>query len=104
MEKVLFREVFDAGSFDDDVSMTPFGGPHRSLVMRLMDDYLLVTTDQKIALRFLDRMLRGLPEKGVQVDPLKTVLSFESPEHVERFGVKVDTSGDGYGWEGGLVM
>ncbi|TAQ91363.1 hypothetical protein B7494_g281 [Chlorociboria aeruginascens] len=48
-----------------------------SLLLRLMDDFLLITTDRIHAKRFLQIMHNGLPEYGVRVNPDKTLVNFE---------------------------
>jgi len=48
-----------------------------SLLLRLVDDFLLVTTDRQHAKKFLQVMHDGLPEYGVTVNPAKTLVNFE---------------------------
>lgn len=48
-----------------------------SLLLRLVDDFLLVTTDRQNAKEFLQVMHDGLPEYGVKVNPAKTLVNFE---------------------------
>lgn len=48
-----------------------------SLLLRLIDDFLLITTDQNHAKRFLQEMHDGLPDYGVTVNPEKTLTNFE---------------------------
>jgi len=48
-----------------------------SLLLRLVDDFLLVTTDRHHAKQFLQIMHDGLPEYGVTVNPAKTLVNFE---------------------------
>jgi len=47
------------------------------LLLRLVDDFLLVTTDRQHAKKFLQVMHDGLPEYGVTVNPAKTLVNFE---------------------------
>ena len=47
------------------------------LLLRLIDDFLLITFDQVKAERFLDVMHKGVPEYGVQVSPEKTLVNFD---------------------------
>lgn len=49
-----------------------------SLLMRLVDDFLLITTNEKHAKRFLGIMHRGVEEYGVQVNPTKSVVNFKT--------------------------
>lgn len=51
--------------------------PESSLLLRLIDDFLLITTDSQHAKRFLQIMHDGLPEYGVSVGPDKTLVNFE---------------------------
>ncbi|KAM0667452.1 hypothetical protein ACQRIU_003317 [Beauveria bassiana] len=48
----------------------------RSLLLRLIDDFLLITTDKKKAQRFAEVLHRGVPEYGVQVSPKKSLANF----------------------------
>lgn len=56
-----------------------------SLLLRQIDDFLLVTIDRLHAKRFLQTMHDGLPAYGVQVHPDKTLANFE----VEINGKKI---------------
>lgn len=47
------------------------------LLLRLIDDFLLITLDKAKAVRFIDTMHRGVPEYGVSVNPAKTLTSFD---------------------------
>jgi len=47
------------------------------LLLRLTDDFLLITTDREKAARFVQVMVRGVPEYGVTVSPGKSLVSFE---------------------------
>jgi telomerase reverse transcriptase len=49
-----------------------------SLLMRLTDDFLLVTTNKNHARRFLQVMHDGVPRYGVRVNPEKTLVNFEA--------------------------
>lgn len=46
------------------------------LLLRLIDDFLLITTDQRKAARFVTSMQKGLPDYGVVVSPAKTLVNF----------------------------
>ena len=46
------------------------------LLMRLTDDFLLITLDKSKAIRFVETMLRGVPEYGVEVNHKKTLINF----------------------------
>jgi telomerase reverse transcriptase len=47
------------------------------LLLRLIDDFLLITTDRGKARRFVEVMHRGVPEYGVTVNPGKSLVNFE---------------------------
>ena len=53
------------------------GGQGDYLLLRLIDDFLLVTTDVRKASRFVVTMHHGVPEYGVAVNPRKTLVNFE---------------------------
>ena len=48
-----------------------------SLLLRLIDDFLLITTERSHAKQFLQIMHNGLPTYGVRVNPDKTLVNFE---------------------------
>ncbi len=48
-----------------------------SLLLRLIDDFLLITTERSHAKKFLQVMHDGLPSYGVRVNPDKTLVNFE---------------------------
>lgn len=50
----------------------------QSILLRLVDDFLLITTNEKHAKRFLGIMHAGVKEYGVQVNPSKSVVNFET--------------------------
>lgn len=49
-----------------------------SLLLRLIDDFLLITTDGSYAKKFLQIMHDGVPAYGVLVNPDKTLVNFEA--------------------------
>lgn len=48
-----------------------------AVLMRLIDDYLLITTDKDLATRFLQTMLVGNPDYGMSVSAGKTLVNFD---------------------------
>ena len=48
-----------------------------SLLLRLIDDFLLITTERKQARRFLQVMHDGVEKYGVQINPAKSLVNFE---------------------------
>lgn len=51
-------------------------GGSGSVLLRLTDDFLLITTDRRKAQRFATVLHRGVPEYGVQVSPKKSLANF----------------------------
>lgn len=61
-----------------------------SVLFRLVDDFLLITTEKRLALQFLEVMLNGSPEYGITVNADKSLVNFEAtingcriPRHAE---------------------
>ncbi|KAJ5492091.1 Telomere reverse transcriptase [Penicillium expansum] len=52
--------------------------PENSLLLRLVDDFLLITPDAAVAMHFLEVMIRGQPAYGVQVNPAKSMTNFSA--------------------------
>lgn len=60
-----------------------------SLLLRLTDDFLLITLDKEKAIRFVETMHQGFPEYGVEVGHDKTLVNFDmrvEGESVQKFG------------------
>ena len=49
-----------------------------TILLRLIDDFLLITLDADIAMRFLQVMMDGQPEYGISVNPSKSLVNFEA--------------------------
>lgn len=47
------------------------------ILLRLIDDFLLITTDRNHAIRFLQVMHDGIEQYGVKVNPAKSLVNFE---------------------------
>lgn len=47
------------------------------LLLRLIDDFLLITTSRPKAIRFVKTMQAGIPDYGVTVNPAKTLVNFD---------------------------
>lgn len=47
------------------------------LLLRLIDDFLLITLDMSKAVRFVETMHAGMPDYGVEVSPAKTLVNFD---------------------------
>ncbi|CCU74861.1 telomerase reverse transcriptase [Blumeria hordei DH14] len=65
--------------FYADIESTVFSflRPEESLLLRLIDDFLLITTNASHAKRFIQTMHEGLPSYGVSVNPRKTLVNFQ---------------------------
>lgn len=62
---------------DLEIHVLPFLDCEDCLLLRLIDDFLLITTDRRKAARFVETMHRGVPEYGVTVNPRKTLVNFD---------------------------
>lgn len=62
---------------DFELQALPFLDKSRSLLLRLIDDFLLITTDQSQANQFLDVMYRGDARYGLAVRRDKTLVNFD---------------------------
>ncbi|RDA96012.1 hypothetical protein CP533_5880, partial [Ophiocordyceps camponoti-saundersi (nom. inval.)] len=71
------------------------------LLMRLIDDFLLITLDQSKAVQFLRTMHRGLPDYGVSVSREKTLVNFETT--VDDMVVPRLSEGSGFPYCGLLI-
>lgn len=60
------------------------------LLMRLIDDFLLITTDKGKAEEFVQIMHGGLPEYGMEVNPKKTLVNFSMTIGEEPIGRVTD--------------
>ncbi|KAK6538129.1 hypothetical protein TWF694_011011 [Orbilia ellipsospora] len=73
----------------------PFTSAKTGLLMRLIDDFLFVTTNREHAKRFSDAMHAGFPDYGVVVKLEKSLVNFEA----EFEGKKIErVLGDGGGF------
>lgn len=73
------------------------------LLMRLVDDFLYVTTDLDKALRFVTRMHQGFPEYGCSVNPLKSLVNFEVSVEADGTSLKRVNDNSGFPWCGMLI-
>lgn len=48
-----------------------------TLLMRLIDDFLLITTNKQKAKKFVEIMHKGFPEYGVTISPHKSLVNFD---------------------------
>ena len=49
----------------------------QSLLLRLIDDFLLITTDKDVATRFVHTMHAGIPEYGLKIKHQKSLVNFD---------------------------
>jgi len=91
------------------------GNKEEMLLMRLVDDFLFLTTSQEKATLFLSKMLGGFPEYGCHIGTKKTALNFDFVhQHLDdsnngssavlKRNLYIDPSGNGHiRWCGLLI-
>lgn len=86
---------------DLEVHNLDFVAESDCLLLRLIDDFLLITLNKSKAVKFVETMHRGLPDYGVDVSTKKTLVNFdmEVPEGTVR---RID-SRDGFPYCGTLI-
>ena len=67
------NDVEPEASSSDDRGKRPYVG----LLLRMIDDFFYVTSDEAAACRFVNAMLDGRPDYGCRANPDKVQLSFE---------------------------
>ncbi|XP_065139998.1 telomerase reverse transcriptase [Paramisgurnus dabryanus] len=72
-------------------------------LMRLVDDFLLITPHLNKATEFLTTLLAGVPEYGCKINPQKVAVNFPVCEEWERSGVTVFPSYCLFPWCGLLL-
>ena len=87
-------------SVNNEKSISHSSGKH-SVLLRLVDDYLLVTKDKVIAKRFVKTMHSGIPEYFCNVKSSKTKISFEC--HLNEKDVIKISDGGRLAWCGLLI-
>ena len=63
---------------DFEMKHLDFLQPSRSMLVRLIDDFMLITTDKVQARQFLQVMIKGNQAYGISVNPDKTLANFEA--------------------------
>lgn len=66
---------FFYGSLEKDILQ--FTRRSDTVLIRLIDDFLLVSLDQSVAIRFLQLMHRGIPDYGISVKAEKSLVNFD---------------------------
>ena len=74
---------------------------HNSILLRLIDDFLLITADEEHAKQFLEVMHEGSEKYGIRVNPGKSLVNFEASIN----GVKLPrlTGGTRFPYCGNLI-
>ncbi|EFX01630.1 telomerase reverse [Grosmannia clavigera kw1407] len=73
----LLCNCFYAELEAEELGFLDADGSKGCLLLRLIDDFLLITTDQSKAARFVEVMHRGLPQYGVAVSSDKSLVNFD---------------------------
>lgn len=58
------------------VSFTHAGMGSKGILVRLVDDFLLITTEKHLAVSFVERMHKGIEKLGVRINSAKTMTNF----------------------------
>ena len=90
LEKVLFDNVFDettskvirGNSHNGCDSMLVKNPNALHLLLRIVDDFLLISTDKNVSTHFLEKLNEGIPNLGVKVNKDKTQMSYSVPGNV----------------------
>eukprot|EP00985_Skeletonema_marinoi_P023407 scaffold15607_cov89-Skeletonema_marinoi.AAC.1 len=91
LEKVLFDNVFDEttshfirGNSSNECDSVLVKNPNAlHLLLRIVDDFLLISTDKNASIRFLGKLNGGVPSLGVKVNQDKTRLNYSAPGGAE---------------------
>ncbi|RWA12419.1 hypothetical protein EKO27_g2666 [Xylaria grammica] len=62
---------------DLEVHVLSFLNSDDCMLLRLIDDFLLITTDKSKAIQFIQVLHQGVPEYGVTVNPRKSLINFD---------------------------
>lgn len=79
LEEKLLDGVFLEGKANESSSHVNQSSEvrHINLLLRMVDDFLLITTDQSTSNRFLNNMVHGIPHLGVNINNLKTRCNYD---------------------------
>ena len=91
LEKVLFDNVFNEttshfirGNSSNECDSVLVKNPNAlHLLLRIVDDFLLISTDKNASIRFLGKLNGGIPSLGVKVNKDKTRLNYSAPGGAE---------------------
>ncbi|KAK2755546.1 hypothetical protein FQN54_006486 [Arachnomyces sp. PD_36] len=67
---------FFYGKLENEVLPFLHENANESLLLRLIDDFLLITTNRSHATRFLELMIAGQPDYGITINPKKSLVNF----------------------------
>jgi telomerase reverse transcriptase len=87
LEEVLFENVFDKsasrfirGNSSNECDSILVKNPNAlHLLLRIVDDFLLISTDKNASIRFLEKLNVGIPSLGVKVNADKTRVNYSAP-------------------------
>lgn len=80
---------------DLEVHVLSFLSTDDCLLLRLIDDFLLITTDKQKATKFVEVLHNGVPEYGVTVNPKKSLVNFDLMIDGQQIPKLSDANGDG---------
>jgi len=70
LESRLLGDAFENGKRDSQRKCV-------HLLVRIIDDFLLVSTKKDVCVQFLEKMRKGIPELGVRINQAKTMTNFD---------------------------
>eukprot|EP00550_Attheya_septentrionalis_P009164 CAMPEP_0198285938 /NCGR_PEP_ID=MMETSP1449-20131203/5160_1 /TAXON_ID=420275 /ORGANISM="Attheya septentrionalis, Strain CCMP2084" /LENGTH=1014 /DNA_ID=CAMNT_0043983553 /DNA_START=167 /DNA_END=3208 /DNA_ORIENTATION=+ len=82
IEKELLKDVFEPPSEPNKVHEHE----HCHLLVRIVDDYLLITSDHGTSLRFVEKMTEGIPKLGIKINDDKTRVNYNLGDYFELSG------------------
>mmetsp|Transcript_35881 Transcript_35881/g.83670 ORF Transcript_35881/g.83670 Transcript_35881/m.83670 type:complete len:1105 (-) Transcript_35881:446-3760(-) len=106
-EGELLQGVFDHedGRCATDGDVHRMQDQSRSLLIRVMDDYLLMSNSKATSLKFLDAMNKGMPHLGIQINKTKTNVNYNiGPERLrDNLGITTLNGNEPFPWCGLLL-
>jgi hypothetical protein len=87
LEEILFDNVFGRevshvirGNCSDESDSTLVKNANNvHLLLRIVDDFLLISTDKNASIRFLEKLNNGIPSIGVKINRDKTRVNYRVP-------------------------
>eukprot|EP00978_Attheya_sp_CCMP212_P023396 scaffold71588_cov47-Attheya_sp.AAC.2 len=102
IEKELLKDVFEPPSEPNEFHEHE----HCHLLVRIVDDYLLITSDHGTSLRFVEKMNKGIPKLGIKINDDKTRVNYNLPDYFELSGGTANNThcdGPYFSWCGLLI-